>query len=254
MSHINIGLISFAAIFCGVIAGMLVARCLPGRHLSTETQSAVTVSVAVIGTLSALVLGLMISAANRSFSTRSDNVREVSLQLIRIDRNLRRYGPEADDARLALHAWAKAKTQQLFPEKGQERPSNQGTIIMLESVQDEILDLEPKNPQQDYLRTLCLTLTSTIIHERWSLEMLTGQSIPFPFLILLVFWLSIVFVSFGLFAPPNPTTIVILLLCSVAVSGGIYFIEELDNPASGLIQISPDAMRKAVNEIGNLSR
>ena len=251
MSHIIIGLLSFAAIFGGAVIGLFVRRRLPGHHLNTETQSAVTVSVAVIGTLSALVLGLMISAANRSFSARSDDVRELSVQLVRIDRNLRRYGPEADDSRLALHAWAKAKTQQLFPEKGQERPSIQGTIIMLESVQDEILDLEPKNPRQTYLRTLCLTLTSTIIQLRWSLETLTGHSIPVPFLILLVFWLSIVFTSFGLFAPPNPTTIVMLLLCSVAVSGGIYFIEELDNPSSGLIQISPGAMRKAVDEIGN---
>src|SRR5262249_15775025 len=191
---------------------------------------------------------------NRSFSARSDQVRELSVQLIRIDRNLRRYGPESADARLTLHAWAKAKTQQLFPEKGQERPSIQGTIIMIESVQDEILDLEPKNPGQDYLRTLCLSLTSTIIQSGWSLETLTGHSIPVPFLILLIFWLSIVFASFGLFAPPNPTAIVILLLCSVAVSGGIYFIEELDNPASGLIRISPDVMRNAVNEIGNLTR
>jgi ABC-type amino acid transport system permease subunit len=251
MSHINIGLISFAAIFGGVIAGMLVRHLLPGHHLGTETQSAVTVSVAVIGTLSALVLGLMITAANRSFSARSDEVRELSVQLIRIDRNLHRYGPEADDTRLALHAWAKAKTQELFPEKGQARPSSQGTIIMLESVQDEVLDLEPKNPAQVYLRTLCLTLTSNIIQARWSLETLAGQSIPVPFLILLVFWLSIVFASFGLFAPPNPTTIVMLVLCSLAVAGGIYFIEELDHPASGLIQISPDAMRRAVNEIGN---
>ena len=125
---------------------------------------------------------------------------------------------------------------------------------MLESVQDEILDLEPKNPQQNYLRTLSLTLTSSIIQARWSLETLTGQSIPVPFLILLVFWLSIVFASFGMFAPPNPIAIVMLLLCSIAVSGGIYFIEELDNPASGLIQISPEAMRKAVNEIANLTR
>src|SRR6516164_316139 len=131
MSNYVIGLISFVAIFGSVIAGILVARRLSGQHLSAETQSAVTVSVAVIGTLSALVLGLMISAANRSFSARSDNVRDLSVQLIRIDRNLQRYGPEADDARLALHAWAKAKTQQLFPEKGQERPSMQGTVIML---------------------------------------------------------------------------------------------------------------------------
>jgi len=251
MSHTVIGLISFVAIFGGVIAGMLVRHFLPGHHLTAETQSAVTVSVAVIGTLSALVLGLMITAANRSFSARADEVRELSVELIRIDRNLQRYGHEADDARLALHAWAKAKTQQLFPEKGQEPPSSQGTIIMLESVQDEVLDLEPKNPQQTYLRTLCLTLTSTIIQARWSLETLSGQSIPVPFLILLVFWLSIVFASFGLFAPPNPTTIVMLLLCSLAVAGGIYFIEELDNPASGLIQLSPDAMRKAVNQIAN---
>jgi len=251
MSHSIIGLISFGAIFGGVIAGMLVRHRLPGHHLTAETQSAVSVSVAVIGTLSALVLGLMITAANRSFSARADEVRELSVQLIRIDRNLHRYGPEADDTRLALHAWAKAKTQQLFPEEGQDRPSTQGTIIMLESVQDEVLDLEPKNPQQNYLRTLCLTLTSSIIQAGWSLETLTGQSIPLPFLVLLVFWLSMVFASFGLFAPPNPTTITMLLLCSIAVSGGIYFIEELDNPVSGLIQISPYAMRKAVNEIGN---
>src|ERR1043166_1856755 len=140
MSYTTIGLIAFAAIFGGVIAGMLIRHRLPGHHLTAETQSAVTVSVAVIGTLSALVLGLRITAANRSFSARSDEVRELSVQVIRIDRNLHRYGPEADDTRLALHAWAKAKTQQLFPGKGQDRPSTQGTIIMLESVQDEILD------------------------------------------------------------------------------------------------------------------
>jgi hypothetical protein len=58
MIHIFTGLISFAAIFGGVLIGRFSARRLPGHHLSSETQSAVTVSVAVIGTLSALVLGV----------------------------------------------------------------------------------------------------------------------------------------------------------------------------------------------------
>jgi ABC-type amino acid transport system permease subunit len=250
MSHFAIGIVSLLAIFGGVIFGMVGARRLPRHHLSTETQSSVTVSVAVIGTLSALVLGLMITAANRSFSTRVTQVRELSVQLIRIDRNLRRYGPEADTARLALHAWAQAKTRELFPEKGQSRPSVESTIAMIERVQDEILDLTPKDAREEYLRSLCLTLTSTIIQAGWSLETITGQSIPVPFLVLLIFWLAIVFASFGLFAPANPTTMVILLLCSVAVSGGIYLIEELDNPSTGLIQIPPEAMRKAAIEIG----
>jgi hypothetical protein len=211
----------------------------------------VNVSVAVIGTLSALVLGLMITAAYRSFSARSDEARELSLQLIRMDRNLRRYGPEADDARAKLRTWTEAKTHQLFPIRGQPIPSSQTTIVMLEQVQDSVLALTPKDEKQKYLRTLCVSLSSTLIQARWSLETRTGHSTPVPFLVLLIFWLAIVFTSFGLFAPANPTTIVVLFLCCLAVSGGIVLVEELDNPESGLIQISPDSMRKALVEIAH---
>jgi len=249
MINIIIGLISLATIFGGVLIGRLAARRLPDRHLGTETQSVVTVSVAVIGTLSALVLGLMITSANSSFSARSDEVRELSLQLIRMERNLRRYGPEADDARTKLRAWAIAKTQQLFPQNGQPPPSSEQTIAMLESVQDAILALTPKDERQKYLRTLCATLSSTLIQARWSLEQRRGHSVPVPFLVLLIFWLSIVFASFGLFAPANPTALVALFLCSVAVSGGIVLIEELDNPLSGFIRVPSDSMRKALVEI-----
>ena len=244
-----IGLISLAAIFGGVLVGRYIARRLPGHHLSSETQSVVTVAVAVIGTLSALVLGLMITSANSSFSARADEVRELSLQLIRMDRKLRRYGPEADDARAKVRVWAAAKTQQLFPEKGKPTPSSQTTIIMLESVQDALLALNPKGERQMYLRTLCVTLSSTLIQARWSLEQRRGHSIPVPFLVLLIFWLSIVFASFGLFAPANRTALVTLFLCAVAVSGGIILIEELDNPLSGFITVPPDSMRKALVEI-----
>jgi ABC-type amino acid transport system permease subunit len=250
MSSLLIGLASFAAIFGGVLVGLFSGRRLPGHHLDSQTQSVVTVSVAVIGTLSALVLGLMITAANNSFSARSNEIRELSLQLIRIDRNLRRYGSEADDARDKLHAWASAKTQELFPQLGQSRPWNHTTIEMLETVQDAILSLTPKGDRQTYLRTICLTLTSNLIQARWSFQQ-RGQSIPVPFLILLIFWLSIVFASFGLFAPPNPTAIIALFLCSIAVSGGIVLITELDNTRSGLIRLSPESMRRALVEIAN---
>src|SRR3954453_8994066 len=185
MIHIVTGLISFAAIFGGAVIGLFVRRRLPGHHLSSETQSVVTVSVAVIGTLAALVLGLMISAANTSFSKRSDEVRELSLQVIRVERNLRRYGPEADEARAKMRDWAAIKLEQLSPKKGQTPPSPQKGIETLESVQDALLVLAPKGERQTYLRTLSLTLSSNIIHERWALEQSAGHSIPVPFLILL---------------------------------------------------------------------
>jgi hypothetical protein len=249
MTNIITGLISLVAIFGGALIGRFATRRLPRRYLSSETQTAVTVSVAVIGTLSALVLGLMISAANSSFSARSDEIRQLSLQLIRMDRNLRRYGPEADDVRTKLHAWAHVKVLQLFPEKGQPQPSSQTAIVMLEGVQDVLLALTPANERQKYLHTLCLTLSSQLIHARWALGIRAGHSIPTPFLVLLIFWLAIVFGSFGLFAPANPTAMIALLLCSIAVAGGIVMIEDLDNPGSGFIQLPSDSLRKALVEI-----
>src|SRR5437764_3778087 len=249
MAHLTIGLISFAAIFGGALIGLFVRSRLPGHHLSSETQSVVTVSVAVIGTLAALVLGLMISAANSSFSKRSDEVRELSLQVIRVERNLRRYGPEADDARMKLRAWASIKLEQLSPVKGQAPPSPQKGIETLESVQDTLLAMTPSDERQKYLHTLCLTLSSNLIYERWSLEQHAGHSIPAPFLILLIFWLAIVFASFGLFAPANATTIVALLLCSVAGRGDICTTDALDNRNSCLVEITIDSMQKTVFEV-----
>ena len=248
MSNYIIGLISFAAIFGGALIGRFAAKRLPGHYLSSETQSTITVSVAVIGTLSALVLGLMISAAYSSYSKARDEVKALSLQLIRMERNLRRYGPEATETRAALHIWAIAKTQELFPEKGKPPVSSETTIQMLENVQEAVLDLTPQNERQKYLGTLCATLSSTMIQARWALEQ-TGQSIPIPFLVLLIFWLAIVFASFGLFTPANPTAMVALFLCSVAVAGGIALIEDLSDPRAGLIRFPAESMRRALSEV-----
>jgi len=248
MTNYIIGSISFVVIFGGVLIGMFCARRLPERHLSSETQSVVTVSVAVIGTLSALVLGLMISVAYSSYSKASDEVRDLSLQVIRIERNLRRYGPEATEARATLHIWAIAKLQELFPEKGKPSISSETTIKLLEVIQMDLLALTPKDNEQEYLRTLCVTLSSNMIQERWALKQ-TGHSIPIPFLVVLIFWLAIVFASFGLFAPANPTAMVALLLCSLAVAGGIALIQDLSDHSSGLIQLPLEPMRNALNEI-----
>jgi len=119
---------------------------------------------------------------------------------------------------------------------------------MLENVQEAVLDLTPQNERQKYLGTLCATLSSTMIQARWALEQ-TGHSIPVPFLVLLIFWLAIVFASFGLFTPANPTAMVALFLCSVAVAGGIALIEDLSDPRAGLIRFPAESMRRALSEV-----
>jgi hypothetical protein len=65
----------------------------------------------------------------------------------------------------------------------------------------------------------------------------TGGSVAMPFLVVLVFWLALIFASFGLFAPTNSTVIGVLLACALSVAGAIFLIIELDRPFQGLLQI-----------------
>ena len=71
-----------------------------------------------------------------------------------------------------------------------------------------------------------------------------------PFLVVLVFWLTILFISFGLFAPPNATVIATLFVCALSVSGAIFLILELDQPFEGLIRISSAPLRNALAHLG----
>ena len=71
-----------------------------------------------------------------------------------------------------------------------------------------------------------------------------------PFLLVLVFWLSMIFASFGLFAPVNPTVIALLFVCAISVAGAIFLVLELDQPFAGLIRISDEPMRRALTILG----
>ena len=82
-------------------------------------------------------------------------------------------------------------------------------------------------------------------------EQETSSSISVPFLVVVVFWLTIIFVSFGLFAPPNVMVITTLLLCALSVSGAIFLVLELDRPFDGLVQISSAPMEHVLEHPGH---
>ena len=127
-----IGLAAFAVILAGAFSGWAAGQLLPQHHLSNETKSLVTVSMAVVGTITALVLGLLISNANTSFITRSREVTMLSADILRLDQMMRLYGPETDPARGKLRQYAERKTNDLFPEDPRDiRVANSSTYEVL---------------------------------------------------------------------------------------------------------------------------
>jgi hypothetical protein len=247
LSPFIIGVIVFAVILAGAFGAWTASKYLSAHHLNDETKNHVTVSMAVVATLTALVLGLLISNANTSFVARSNEVISLSADILRVDQLLRYYGPETDPARESLRRYAEGKMADLFPENPRDvRIDNQKTYEQLARVEILLLTLHPADSLHQWTIGQALTLTAKIGDTRWLLAEQEGQGTPVAFIALLVFWLILLFASFGIFAPHNFISALTLTLCALAVSGAVWMILELEHPFVGLLRISSVAMRHAV--------
>jgi len=66
------------------------------------------------------------------------------------------------------------------------------------------------------------------------------DTLPMPFLVVLLFWITIIFASFSLFARPTSMVIGELLVFALSVTGAIYLILELSQPFFSLqVRIGP---------------
>ena len=76
-----------------------------------------------------------------------------------------------------------------------------------------------------------------------------GGSIPWPFLTVLILWICMLFLGFGLFSSPNPTVTVALLAGALSVACAIFLILEMNDPYRGLMRISDEPLRDALAQI-----
>jgi hypothetical protein len=117
-----------------------------------------------------------------------------------------------------------------------------------------LLDLNPANPREQWRRDQALTLVARIGDIRWLLAQEGGQGTPKEFVALLVFWLFLLFASFGLFAPRNLTSAAILTLCALAVAAAVGMFLELEQGFGGVVRVSPEPMRQAIKALEGSSR
>jgi hypothetical protein len=241
----------FACVFGGAMLGMFLRGVLPEHHLDQDSKDVVKLGMALVATMSALLLSLLIASTKGSYDAQSREVTQMSAGIIQLDRILALYGPESKDARGALrltvlsvdHNWSGNKTRIEKLDSAQTRASGTGFY-------QQIQQLTPRNEFQRSLQAQAVQIALELARTRSLLLEQSGSSIPVPFLVVLVFWLAVIFASFGLFAPRNATVIATLLLCALSVSGAIFLILELDTPFAGMLQISDLPIRNALTLLG----
>ncbi|MFG1348232.1 hypothetical protein [Xanthobacter autotrophicus] len=249
MSSIFASFLALVAICGGALVGLWLAPKLPEHHLSGETGSAVSVAMAVVGTLAALVLGLMVNSASASFSARTAAIETLASDIIKLNRALLRYGPETADIRDALGTYARNKADEISRVSSEADDVGITTLHELESIADAVLRLEPKTDRERSIQARATSLIENMTDARWTLVEKSRMVMPAPFLEMLVAWLSLLFASFGLFAPRNATVIAFLLLGATAIAGCVFIILELGSPSQGLIRPSADPIYRVIKEL-----
>lgn len=252
MSALAIGAMTFVCVYSGALLGMGLRNVLPAHHLTDASKDVVKLGIGLIATTAALVLGLLIASAKTAFDTQNTEVRQAAASVLLLDRTLAHYGPETKETRDLIKRLIAYRLALTWPEAGApaETLDATETTAPVEDVEARIRDLSPPNDSHRWLQSRALQLISDLEQTRWLLFGGAGNTIPVPFLAVLVFWVAVIFLSFGLYAPPNGTVVVALLVAALSISAAIYLIVELDHPFEGLMKISGAPLRYTLAHLG----
>jgi Protein of unknown function (DUF4239) len=251
MNMVLIALILFVVLVGAALLGRRVHRYLPEDHLSADSRDAVKLAMGLVATMTALVLGLLVSSAKEAYDTKRSEVIQMAAKVAFLDRVLALYGPEAAVARSELRAAVDAAVQRIWSSNrsgpGQLPPSEQAGDMVYVAIQG----LSPHDDTQRALKTQVASLMVDLGQLR---SLLIAQSIPSiskPMLIILVSWLVVIFFGFSLIAPPNTTTTLALVASAFSVACAMFLILELDQPFGGLIHIPSKPM---INVLEHLAK
>jgi Protein of unknown function (DUF4239) len=241
----------FFFVFGGAVLGMALRAYLPERHYSSDSREAVRLGMGLVATTVALVLGLLIASAKGFYDTQNTEMTEAAANIVLLDRILVHYGPEATEARTVLRATVAGLIDRSWQQDAQGNTRfDPATAGGGEAIWDKIQELNPTTDNQRSIRTQALGLAIQLGRIRWLMVEQKSSALPRPLLVIMVAWLTLLFISFGLFIRPNLTVVLSLFASALAVCSAIFLILEMFQPYGGLIQVSEAPLRAAMAQLG----
>lgn len=243
-----VAVLVFVGLYSGACLGMWGARRLKEHHLSHQTQEAVKLSVGMVAAMTSLILGLLTASVKSNFDDASRDVHQFATYLVTLDQALRLYGLEAEPARNQLAAYTRQTLKETWrlPMNDAQGAAELGSEVLLVRTGQAIRALQPHNPDQTELRSEAVERYKAITALRWTV--LAERVIPVSpvFIFVLVVWLTLIFFSFGLFAPENRVSHITFFLCAVSLVAALFLIIEMSAPFGGLIAVPETPLRNAL--------
>jgi hypothetical protein len=260
MRTVGGALLLLALLLVASNVGLFAQRWMREHHRSRDTVDSVRLVITMLVTFAALVLGLLVTASKSSFDQQTEMVRRFSTRLIELDFRLREYGPQADPIRAVLRQYTAAMIASTWPSEPAppgDYPSHL-TPVTPKSFESGLLtglfrqavvmvdQLTPATPLQTRLASVLASAVGAVLDARWAMHEGASPTLSWSFLLLLVLWLVIIFLVFGLVSPRNGVIQVVIMLSALSVASSVYLIADLDSPFGGLLSVSSEPMRDAL--------
>jgi hypothetical protein len=188
----------------------------------------------------------LVASAKTTYSARESEINQITAYVILFDSLLAKYGEEAQAARASLRQAISPMVSQIWREQSaplQSAPFK--ATAEAEAFYQQVQQLQPSNDIQRGLKQRIIGVALDLAQARLLLFSHLGSSIPFPFLAVLLLWMTILFVGFSM-ATPNAITLASLVVCALSVSAAIFLILGLDQPFSGLMMIQSEPLINAL--------
>lgn len=253
MDSLTKSVIALACVFGAALLGMFSRTRFLGEYQASESKDVVRLVMGLVVTTVAIALGLLVGSAKSFYDTQNAEIAQLAGNYVLLDRMLAQYGSEAKDVRAALRTVLDQQIQareQLLGTNKIYSDIKSGAAMGSELIVNKIHTLSPKDDDQRFFKQQSLNLELQLAQLRWL--MYEQNTVPFPsfLLVMLISWLIVLFLSFGIFAPRNPLVLAGFLASSVAICGAILLILQMYHPQRGLIRVSDAPLRAAMQQLG----
>lgn len=247
MSPILVAVMVAVFMMAGALVGSFLRKNLPSHHFDEESQDVVKLGLGFLATLSALVMGLVVSSSKASYDAKAEMIHTSAALIIQLDSNLRGIGPEADPARQLLKNAVESTMDQLWGNKrvnsGALSDTNKSELGQLQKM---LFSLSAKSELQREAQANALKALSELARLNAVAFTQQGSDVMTPLLVVVSCWMMITVLGWNLFAPCNRMVMAVNVVCSLSVASAIFLILEMDQPFNGVVEISDAAMRAAL--------
>ena len=248
MTSLTVALLSFLCLCTGIGLGLLLQGMLPGHHLGSDSKDTVKLASGMIATLTAMVLGLLVSSAKFSYDSLNAGVVEGGARTIQLDRALANLGPQTLPIRRQLRESLEFTLSTVLDPKG---PSPESTEEFerrssIDRTGQRLRALKTETEAEHQIYNEAYQLAMELARNRWKMIEQHQSTLPTPFFVILLFWLGLLFATFALFAPRHGTAITVLVVCAMSMSSALFLIHDLNQVPNGLIRLSPAPLKKAL--------